>query len=83
MNNATAEQPTPRSNDPIHELTELVITRFDHVDRELNEVTTELRSIRRDVNDLAERARNTAGYSKEIDALMERINRIEAHLSLN
>lgn len=71
------------SPDRIEMLTTLMIERFDHVDQELTDVRSELRSLRRDVDGLHERISELGGYAKEIDELMRRINHIENHLGIS
>jgi len=46
-------------------------------------IEQELKSIRRDLNDLMEKMENVAGYRKEIDHALERIAAIEKHLGLD
>jgi DNA-binding transcriptional regulator GbsR (MarR family) len=53
------------------------------VDEKLKPISDELASIRRDLNDLMQRAENSAGLTKEIDHALERIGAIEKHLGLN
>jgi hypothetical protein len=77
-NQARATQP-----DPIETLTTLMMERFDHVDQELSDVRSEIRSLRRDVEHLHDRLAEIGGYAKEIDVLMDRVSRVEAHLGLN
>ena len=43
----------------------------------------ELKTIRRDLNDLMEKFENVSGYRKEIDHALERIAAIEKHLGLH
>jgi len=42
----------------------------------------DLKSIRRDLNDLADKVDNISGYRKEIDHALERIAEIESHLGI-
>ena len=49
----------------------------------INGIERELKSIRRDLNDLTDKFGNVAGYRKEIDHALERIAAIEKHLGLD
>jgi septation ring formation regulator EzrA len=42
----------------------------------------DLKSIRRDLNDLADKVDNISGYRREIDHALERIAEIESHLGI-
>jgi chromosome segregation ATPase len=61
--------------------------RLDKGMASLSEQTTgierELKSIRRDLNDLTEKFENISGFRKEIDHALERIAAIEKHLGLS
>ena len=46
-------------------------------------IERDLKQIRRDLYDLAERVENVTGYRKEIDHALERIAEIERHLGIN
>jgi predicted nucleic acid-binding Zn-ribbon protein len=50
---------------------------------QLTSVERELKSIRRDLDDLREKVENVSGFQKEIDHALERIAAIEKHLGLN
>ena len=45
-------------------------------------IERDLKSLRRDLNDLAEKVDNISGYRKEIDHAFERIAAIEKHLGI-
>jgi chromosome segregation ATPase len=45
-------------------------------------IERDLKTIRRELNDLADKVENIAGYLKEIDHALERIAAIEKHLGL-
>ena len=45
-------------------------------------IERDLKTIRRELNDLAEKIENIAGYRKEIDHALERIAAIEKHLGI-
>jgi hypothetical protein len=49
----------------------------------LTSVERELKSIRRDLDDLREKIENVTGFQKEIDHALERIAAIEKHLGIN
>ncbi len=53
------------------------------VHKELAPVRSELKSIRDDLDDLAEKVENVIGFRKEIDHALERIAAIEKHLGLD
>jgi hypothetical protein len=46
-------------------------------------VERELKSIRRDLDDLREKVENVSGFQKEIDHALRRIAAIEKHLGLD
>jgi chromosome segregation ATPase len=50
---------------------------------QLTSVERELKSIRRDLDDLGEKVENVSGFQKEIDHALERIAAIEKHLGLD
>jgi hypothetical protein len=50
---------------------------------QLTSVERELKSIRRDLDDLREKVENVIGFQKEIDHALERIAAIEKHLGIN
>src|ERR1700674_5787988 len=50
------------------------------VAEELAPIHAELKSIRRDLDDLREKVENVIGFRKEIDHALERIRAIEKHL---
>jgi predicted nucleic acid-binding Zn-ribbon protein len=50
---------------------------------QLTSVERELKSIRRDLDDLREKVENVSGFQKEIDHALERIAAIEKHLGIN
>ena len=45
-------------------------------------IEQELKTIRRDLNDLIEKVENISGYRKEIDHALDRIAAIEKHLGI-
>ena len=53
------------------------------VAEELAPIHAELKSIRRDLDDLREKVENVVGFRKEIDHALERIRAIEKHLGLD
>ena len=53
------------------------------VAEELTPVVAELRSIRRELDDLREKVENVSGFRKEIDHALERIATIEQHLKID
>ena len=53
------------------------------VAEELAPVLAELRSIRRELDDLREKVENVSGFRKEIDHALERIAAIEQHLKIH
>ena len=50
---------------------------------QLTSVERELKTIRRDLDDLREKVENVSGFQKEIDHALERIAAIEKHLGLD
>jgi predicted nucleic acid-binding Zn-ribbon protein len=50
---------------------------------QLTGVERELKSVRRDLDDLREKVENVSGFQKEIDHALERIAAIEKHLGLD
>jgi len=50
---------------------------------ELAPICSELKSIRRDLDDLREKVENVIRFQKEIDHALERIAAIEKHLGIN
>ncbi len=70
-----------------HMATKDDIARLDHrVDKLSEQITSiegELRSIRRDLDGLAEKFENVSGFRKEIDYALERIAAIEKQLGLD
>ena len=56
---------------------------FDGLDERTADLRTELRSIRRDVEDLNCKVKAVNGYSKEINALIDRVRSVETHLGIN
>jgi predicted nucleic acid-binding Zn-ribbon protein len=50
---------------------------------QLTSVERELKSIRRDIDDLKARVENVSGFQKEIDHALERIAATEKHLGLH
>ncbi len=46
-------------------------------------IERDLKTIRRELNDLADKVENIAGYRKEIDHAFERIGAIERHLGID
>lgn len=55
----------------------------DTVEEKLKPISDELASIRRDIEELKQKAENSTGLTKEIDHALERIAAIEKHLGLN
>jgi hypothetical protein len=55
--------------------------RFDNMESELGPMHAELKSIRPDLDDLAEKVENVLGYRKEIDHLLERVTALEKKLT--
>jgi hypothetical protein len=53
------------------------------VAEELAPIHAELKSIRRDLDDLREKVENVVGFRKEIDHALDRIAAIEKHLGIN
>ena len=49
---------------------------------QVTSIEQELKTIRRDLDDLREKFENVSGYRKEIDHALERIARIEKHVGL-
>jgi septation ring formation regulator EzrA len=49
---------------------------------QLTGIEHELKSIRRDLDDLREKVENVSGFQKEIDHALERIAAIEKHLGI-
>jgi chromosome segregation ATPase len=49
----------------------------------ITSIERELKSIRRELDDLIERVENVSGFRKEIDHAFERIAAIEEHLGIN
>ena len=56
---------------------------FDGLDDRIVDLRTELRSIRRGVEDLNCKVQAVSGYSKDINALMDRVRAVETHLGIN
>jgi len=56
---------------------------FDGLDDRIVDLRTELRSIRRGVEDLNCIVQAVSGYSKDIKALMDRVRAVETHLGIN
>ena len=50
---------------------------------QLTSMERELKTIRRDLDDLREKAENVLGFRKEIDHALERIAAIEKHLGID
>ena len=55
--------------------------RIDKLAEQVASMERELKSIRRDLNDLMEKFENVSGFRKEIDHALERIAAIEKHLA--
>ena len=53
------------------------------VAEKLAPIHAELKSIRRDLDDLREKVENVVGFRKEIDHALERIRAIEKHLGID
>ncbi len=47
------------------------------------DIRAELAEIRRDAERLKEKVGNMAGYSKEIDMLMDRVSKLEEHVGIS
>ena len=50
---------------------------------QIGSIERELKSIRRDLNDVMAKVENITGYRKEIDHALERIAAIERHMGIN
>lgn len=57
-------------------------TNFEKLDQSLVDVRTGISFIRHEIESLQDRIGDMAGYSKEIDAVTERLSLIENHLGL-
>ncbi len=53
------------------------------ISTQIASIENKLKSIRRDLNDLAEKVGNIEGYGKEIDHALARIATIEKHLGIH
>ena len=53
------------------------------LDQRLDGIHGEVRSIRRDLDSIAETVANVSGFRKEIDHALERISAIERHLGID
>jgi predicted nucleic acid-binding Zn-ribbon protein len=71
--------------DDIADIKSKMATRDDiaNLGGQLTSVERELKSIRRDLDDLREKVENVSGFQKEIDHALERIAAIEKHLGLD
>jgi peptidoglycan hydrolase CwlO-like protein len=71
--------------DDIADIKTKMATRHDiaNLNGQLTSVECELKSIRRDLDDLREKVENVSGFQKEIDHALERIAAIEKHLGLD
>jgi predicted nucleic acid-binding Zn-ribbon protein len=71
--------------DDIADIKTKMATRDDiaNLGGQLTSVERELKSIRRDLDDLREKVENVCGFQKEIDHALERIAAIEKHLGLD
>ena len=61
----------------------IVREELEPVEARLTSIESELRLIRRDLDDLRERVENVSGFQKEIDHALERIGAIEKHLGID
>jgi archaellum component FlaC len=59
-----------------------VSKRFDAIDEELRRIRSEIVDIHKRLDVLEEQGARQAGYSKEIDHILERVARIEKHIKL-
>ena len=73
------------TKDDIVDLRKTMATKEDiaNLAGQLTSVERELKSIRRDLDDLREKVENVIGFQKEIDHALERIAAIEKHLGIN
>ena len=73
------------TKEDIIDLRKTMATRNDiaNLGGQLTSVERELKSIRRDLDDLREKVENVSGFQKEIDHALERIAAIEKHLGLD
>ena len=73
------------TKDDIVDLRKTMATKEDiaNLAGQLTSVERELKSIRRDLDDLREKVENVTGFQKEIDHALERIAAIEKHLGIN
>ena len=73
------------TKDDIVDLRKTMATKEDiaNLAGQLTSVERELKSIRRDLDDLREKVENVSGFQKEIDHALERIAAIEKHLGIN
>ena len=71
--------------DDITEIKSTMATKADiaTLGEQLASIESELKSIRRDLDDLADKFKNVIGFQKEIDHALERIAAIEKHLGIN
>jgi septation ring formation regulator EzrA len=73
------------TKEDIVDLRKMMATKDDiaNLGGQLTSVERELKSIRRDLDDLREKVENVSGFQKEIDHALERIAAIEKHLGLD
>jgi hypothetical protein len=73
------------TKDDIVDLRKTMATKDDigNLAGQLTSAEHELKSIRRDLDDLREKVGNVIGFQKEIDHALERIAAIEKHLGIN
>ena len=57
--------------------------RFDSFDAQLSDLRDEIRSIRKQLDDVEKASKNFVGFTKEIDHLLGRVAAIEKHLGLH
>ena len=71
------------TKDDITDLKSEMTDRFEHVDEQVRDITSEIAVIHRRIQRLEEQGASNAGFAKEIDHLMARVAEIEQHLGLN
>jgi predicted nucleic acid-binding Zn-ribbon protein len=71
------------TKDDIADLKSEMTDRFEHVDDQLRDITSEIAVIHRRIGRLEEQGASNAGFAKEIDHLLARVAEIEQHLGLN
>jgi septation ring formation regulator EzrA len=68
---------------PKEDVRAIVREELEPVEARLTSIESELRLIRRDLDDLRERVENVIGFRKEIDHALERVAAIEKHLGID